>query len=58
MQKVTPKARLAWIGVVLAGSAFYAVLIAYDPRVASAIALGYVAVLLTIFIVVEVWKKP
>jgi cell division protein FtsW (lipid II flippase) len=39
-------------------SAAYAVLITKDPDVASAIALGYVALLLTIFAAVEIWKKP
>jgi len=39
-------------------SAIYAVLVAYDSGVASAIALGYVAVLLTVFLASNVRKKP
>jgi hypothetical protein len=53
-----PKTRLSLIGLMLIGSGVYAVLVAYDPGVASAVALGYVAFLLTILAAVEFWKKP
>ena len=51
-----PNARLGWVAVILVGSAVYAILITKDPDIASAIMLGYVGVLLTIFIVNEIWK--
>jgi ABC-type uncharacterized transport system permease subunit len=40
------------------GSLLYGILISINPRVASAIMLGYIAALLTIVVVVDVWKKP
>ena len=38
-------------------SAIYAVLIAEDRDLAEALAVGYIALLLTIFVTVNVWKK-
>jgi hypothetical protein len=38
-------------------SAAYAALIAWDADVAQAFALAYVALLLTIIVLCEVWKK-
>lgn len=58
MVKMNPRVRLAFCAAIILGSAGYAVLIANDPNVASAVAIGYVAVLLTIFTVVNVWKRP
>jgi len=55
---MAPKTRLFWSAVLIVGSIVYGILVAANPRVASAIMLGYIAVLLTIFIVVDVWKKP
>lgn len=53
-----PNTRLRWTGGMILVSAGYAVLVAKDPEVAQAIALGYVALLLTIFVLVGTWKKP
>jgi hypothetical protein len=39
-------------------SALFAVLVVRDPQVASAISTGYVAVLLTAFVLANIWKKP
>lgn len=39
-------------------SAFFAVLITRSPQVASDTATVYVAVLLTVFVLVNTWKKP
>lgn len=56
--RMRPNARLLMCVVIIVASAFYAVLVAQDPQVASAVALGYVAVLFTTFVVINVWKKP
>lgn len=58
MLKMRPNARLLLCAVVIVGSALYAVLVVRDPQIASAISSGYVAVLLTTFFVINVWKKP
>lgn len=52
-----PNIRLIWCLVVVIGSSLYAVLVATNPNVASAVVLGYVAVLLTIFVLNEVWRR-
>lgn len=39
-------------------SAAYAVLVKKDPNLAAAVASGYVALLLTVIAVINVWKKP
>lgn len=53
-----PSTRLFWAAVMIFGSSLYGVLIVYNPRVASSIALGYIALILSIFIAIELWKKP
>jgi hypothetical protein len=55
---MTPKIRLALVGGILVMSAAYAVLVEKDPGVAAAVASGYVAILLTIFFLLNTWKKP
>lgn len=45
------------MGVVLF-SLLYGVIVVTNPEVASAIAAGYVAVLLTVLIMLNVWRKP
>lgn len=55
---MTPKTRLSWVGAVIVVSAFYALLVKKDPDVASAVAMGYVALFLTAFVLIERWKKP
>lgn len=53
-----PKVRLFWCGVLILGSAVYALLINWSPRVAAAIMLGYIGVVLTVLALVEFWKAP
>lgn len=55
---MTPKIRLTLVGGILVMSAAYAVLVEKDPGVAAAVASGYVAILLTIFFLLNTWKKP
>jgi membrane protein YdbS with pleckstrin-like domain len=50
--------RLALIASVLIGSAAYAVLVAQNPSIASAIAVGYVALLVTVITVIQIWRRP
>ena len=38
-------------------SASYAVLVAKDLELAKAVALGYIALMLTLIVIVNVWKK-
>jgi hypothetical protein len=52
----TTRLRLSAVMIVL--SAMYAVTVAKDPQIASAIASGYVAAVVTVFVLVNVWKKP
>lgn len=56
MRTVNPRIRLRICVAVILVSAGYAVLVAKDPDFAQAVMLGYVAVLLTIFVLIEVWK--
>lgn len=58
MRRMKANTRLALSLAVIVLSAIYAVLVTKNPALASAIASGYVAVLLTIFLLVNVWKKP
>lgn len=53
-----PKTRLFLCGAMIMFSALYALVISLNPRVASAIALGYIAVLLTVFFATTVWRRP
>jgi len=54
---MTPNTRLAWCGILIFGSAIYAVLIAYNPRLAADVMLGYIGIVLTILTVINVWKR-
>lgn len=53
-----PNTRLSLSAVIIIGSALYAVLVARDPQVAGAVASGYVAILLSVFVLVNYWKRP
>lgn len=48
--------RLALVAVVIIGSACYAILIAKSPELGRTVALGYIAILLTILVTVNLWK--
>lgn len=58
MREMRPNARLIWCAVMILASVAYAALVSSDASIASAIAVGYVALLLTIFVLTNVWKKP
>ena len=53
-----PSTRLGWSSFIVLGSLAYCILIMVSADTASAVMLGYVGLLLTIFFVNEVWKKP
>lgn len=55
---MTPNIRLMLLAGMLVLSAAYAVLVEKDPSVASALALGYVAFILSVFLIISCWKKP
>lgn len=57
MTKLKANSRLLLCAFLIVGSALYGVLIAEDPRVAADIMLGYIAVVLTVFVMTELWKK-
>lgn len=52
-----PSTRLLWISVAILLSISYGVIIAVNAAIATALVLGYVALLLTIFVLCEVWKR-
>lgn len=55
---MTSSARLMLSAALIVMSSVYAVLVAKSPEVASAVAAGYIAVLLSVFTLINVWKKP
>lgn len=55
---MTSNARLQMSLLIIMISAAYGVIVAKDPQIASAIASGYVGVILTVLILVNVWKRP
>lgn len=55
---MTPKTRLRVIVGLLTLSAIYAVLVGLNPDLAQTVALGYIAILLTLFTLVSCWKRP
>ena len=54
---MNPTIRLRFIAGLILLSAVYALIISESPEVASAVALGYVAIVLTILVALR-WKKP
>lgn len=55
---MTPNLRLALVAFLLVGSAAYAVVAVKSPDLASAIAVGYVAILVTISTAIQIWRRP
>lgn len=53
-----PSTRLFWVIVIIIGSALYAMLISYNRPLTTTLTVAYIAVVLTIFVFNEVWKKP
>lgn len=58
MTRMTRATRLSFAIFLIIGSAGFAALVSKDPELARTIAVGYIAVVLTIFVVDEIWKKP
>lgn len=58
MLQMRASTRLVWCGVIIIASALYGLLIVRDPEVAQAVAIGYVAALLTIFVILHIWRRP
>lgn len=50
--------RLFIIAVMIVVSAMYGVLVTKSPAVASAAALWYCAAILTLFVLISVWRRP
>jgi hypothetical protein len=46
------------IAVLIVFSATYAVIVKKDPGLGYAFALGYIALLLTVIVILTCWKKP
>lgn len=55
---MNPRLRLWLCVVMIVLSAGYAVLVSKNVELAKAVALGYIAVMLTIIVIINVWKKP
>jgi len=58
MQQMTRRTRLSLIGLLIVWSAVYAALVSQDPELARTIMVGYIGVVLTIFVANELWKRP
>lgn len=57
MYRMSASLRLLLCGVLILLSAVYAVLVARDPALAAAVAAGYVALVISVFLLVTLWKK-
>jgi ABC-type uncharacterized transport system permease subunit len=55
---MTPNNRLRILAILIVLSAAYAVIVKKDQGLAYAIALGYIAIMLTILIITQCFKKP
>lgn len=58
MLRMRPSLRLYLTLVVIIASAAYAVTVTKDPAIASALASGYVALVVTVLVLINFWKKP
>jgi hypothetical protein len=54
---MTANTRLAVCAVVIILSAVYALILEQDQGLAEAVALGYIAVVLTLMFILNVWKR-
>lgn len=54
---MSPRARLLLCGAMIVFSALYASIIAFDPRTASAIMLGYIGLLLTVYVASTIRRR-
>lgn len=57
MHQMNPRLRLWICAAMILLSALYAVLVSKDLELAKAAALGYIAVMLTLLVIINVWKK-
>lgn len=55
---MSPSTRLILCAGIIAVSAMYAVLVAHDPAIAAAVAVYYVAIVITAFVLTNIWKRP
>lgn len=55
---MTPRLRLWLCAVMILLSAGYAVLVAKNLEIAKAVALGYIGLMLTLLVIVNVWRRP
>lgn len=55
---MSARTRLSLIAFLLLGTIFYGSLVAFDPSLARTVGVGYIAVVLTIFVANELWRKP
>lgn len=55
---MTPKTRLRIVAGLLVLSSIYAWLVGYDPILARTVALGYIALMLTLLVLISCWKRP
>lgn len=58
MLQMNPRLRLWACVVMILVSAGYAVLVAKNLEIAKAVALGYIALMLTLIVIVNLWKRP
>lgn len=58
MKPMRPKTRLLLCAIVIVGSAGYALLITKNSELARTIMLGYIGLVLSVFVVNQVWRKP
>lgn len=58
MVPMRPKTRLWLCALVIMASAGYALLISKNSELARTIMLGYIGLVLTVFVVNQVWRKP
>lgn len=49
--------RLKLCALIIVVSVAYAVLVVHDPQIASAVSSFYVAMVLTVFVLTNVWKQ-
>lgn len=54
---MTPRLRLYICAAMILLSALYAVLVAKNLEIAKAVALGYIAIMLTLLVMVNLWKR-
>lgn len=54
---MAPSTRLKLCLLIVVVSAIYAVVVVHDPHVATSLSTFYVAIVVTVFVIANVWKK-